>query len=375
MELFSAFSHIGQETKYEETVLSQWGLEGMARDGNTAEYQAVKRMAEVAGMRHQVHAGCNGFGPTLRRSVAMAKAIQHEAFVTSTAGMDFSQLGQALSTLARNTSLPHALKAARLAHRAQAAAKREEENKHKVVLQDFQSRFGFDVCGTAVSAFPFLKKEELEAIPGPHGLYCLQYKPQTVQKATAAVAYTFQHRGDGSDMLGNQLSDLWDKLHETMTADTKTEDWIEDVGTVSTCKQAGFCFCANPSLKRLRQCFLETLKQFMKQPGVKDYVREGHLVLHLVSAGTAHGSTLGATSSTAHTLATQAIWVHVSLMYLKPFRPTLQMLKEVPNPEPWVHAHDDVVYVEATSKPNITNNPFQYKTLPSLPLHYFGSLN
>eukprot|EP00971_Amphidinium_carterae_P176441 3498431-Amphidinium_carterae.1 len=165
-----------------------------ARDANTAEYQAVENMAEVASMRGPVPAGCNRFGPTLRRSMTRAKAIQHEAFVASTAGMEFLQLGAMLSGLANHTSMPHALKAARLAHRAQASAKRQEEHKDQGVLHEFQRRFGNEVVERAVSAFPFLKKEELEAVPAPHGLYCLQYKPQTVQKATAAVAYTFQHR-------------------------------------------------------------------------------------------------------------------------------------------------------------------------------------
>eukprot|EP00971_Amphidinium_carterae_P339881 6477934-Amphidinium_carterae.2 len=212
-------------------------------------------------------------------------------------------------------------------------SKAEESRAAQKPLAEFDSGLGKEQYGALLAKAPWLKGIPLKCIPGgPMQMFCLE--SESVQKAFSAVSLMQERRWDA---LSSSLADSWERHH---VLDTNVKAAGKEVKTKKTtlCQANCMCLCRGKG-KLLRQChgkLLCLLKAAFNTKLKKEKLSAGNVViiLSLESELTLPLHTSGASASSTR----QLHMFGVALMYYTPYRPTLELLVPVDNPEPYAYA-------------------------------------
>eukprot|EP00971_Amphidinium_carterae_P068578 1357809-Amphidinium_carterae.3 len=177
----------------------------------------------------------------------------------------------------------------------------------------FQSSIGSKQSSHLKDLLLAVRQHHLHPIPGGD-LYIMEMEPDSIQQATAAMAWSSQMRSN----LGMDLSEVWEKHHHMVKPDAhKSTQSKAAVPCNKKCFQAGMCICSSAGrmLSRMHARFLALMKETFQSSEQKQLLGAGKVVVHLQADG----------EGCQH-------WWSVALMYWSPYRPTMQVLSAMDAP-------------------------------------------
>eukprot|EP00971_Amphidinium_carterae_P352850 6492752-Amphidinium_carterae.2 len=308
--------------------------------------KAIRTAAKVHGTAHAHHLGL-----TAKQQLKIAHHNVRSKFCEQLKGLSMSAQADAIIGFSSADSsidklpgsLDKALKLAKFSIGKSQQAKADELNKSKGVLKEYDSTLGKEKLTSLLARAPWLKGLPLKSLPAG-SLPTFFLESQAIDKACSAISRATEQR---SSDVAARLSDAWE-AHHVLNTDVEAQTTAKRSGSTNLCQEVGFCLCKGKG-KLLRQCharFLQLLKQAFHTKVKKETLAAGNVVVIfaktenlsvtnlLQASGTNYGDTL-------HIFG-------IALMYFSPYKPTLELLKPCPNPEPCAFAFgQQPAYVEA----------------------------
>ena len=242
--------------------------------------------------------------------------------------------------------LSYAVKMAEAVRRQEAAAISQEEADDIASIQEFENTIGKQHLQDLVALVPALKPLDCKVLPSA-GVRMLHVGQDIISQGVSTCGWALQHP---ETTLGKSLSESWVEQH-VVVEPAQCHPLLHGTKPTSKCYVAGHCLCslAGKELQKVHGRLMRLLRQEFGVGEAKKELEDGKVVLHLSDynrAGGAHEPSNMAMNDIAHV---DLFW-GIPLMYFKPYRPTLEILKEIENPEPWIYSGisaADVIYVEA----------------------------
>lgn len=318
----------------------------------TVGCQGVPDLAQVAAAYKE---GKRTRSADFQRATAMATAVKQarlwgvrrkgSAFGSNSRDVRRSQLldmqrvllakGQGLEPEARAASLSDdvlavglrlsdALAIARGAGRLELSRQRAADDALMEELVGYRSTEGAALIEELRQQAPGLEACELQAVPGP--CPCVEVQPPDFEKITDAVAWAQANAKN----LGASLEAAWKQAHRPVSAKASANDGAPHADEVtSPCLIAGMCICSGGGRKtaQIAATLLANMKRmFPVNSRGRKLLLEGFIVLKLT--GEPNDDYEAALADEGGFVQT---YLHVGLMYLKPFRPTFAKLRTAPD--------------------------------------------
>lgn len=274
--------------------------------------------------------GNSSFGPKGRHIQRNRLKELREALCNFAAGCDKdarpSEVG--VEVLRTGMDLDTCLSLARAAIRIDNARARERQAARRAALEAFENGPGKESVRSILQAHPSLAGASLRPVPSPKGVVLMAEGCHDLQTLHEAVAWA---RWSKASALSGCLAQSWDEMHRTVMED-QCGPCNADCPPPSECLLAGMCVCSGDGkeLKKLRSLFLRAMKTtFPPTTPQRSMLLGGGIVVRMTSSSRDPLGTEGGEQVTGNA----DLWLHIGMMYLTPYRPTLLQLEEVPRPE------------------------------------------
>eukprot|EP00971_Amphidinium_carterae_P191684 3803512-Amphidinium_carterae.2 len=254
--------------------------------------------------------------------------------------------------LAERSQVTHTSMADDLAIVRKAWLQRAEEKKQEMKycmesLATFSAGLGNTHVEKCMEVLPAsCARGDVVPVPVATDMICVEFPGTANKEVTNALAFAQSSR------LTNVASSLqreWLQRHQEVGHLGKD---IPELSSPSTCYALGFCICSEQgrAIHKFRIQVHKALKAVFKSFEAKSQLEQGSVVLQFdrIAAGSWMTQYEGATT----------LWLHVSLMYWKPYRPTYTVLVQIDKPSTDSEA-DGVFYLQdirANETPKLTNN-------------------
>ena len=303
-------------------------------------YQTAARVGSLArtlargGLRKEA---CSNFGPsarTLRRQV-LRRAKQ--AIRESLCGATLLEKSLALAERSELQSMPlqQALSHARALARAETQRKAAETATHLSLIKEFELGPGAAHLKTLRAALPesVQKWGHIVPMPSPMGP-CFSVQTGDWEAAKNGLAWAAQH--PKATNVAEKLGAEWSELHQLVMANSCRALTTAEDQQHSRCLDAGRCLCGGEGLTlyRMRNRFLRCVKNAFHLPSLKTALTQGLVVMQSIS-----DMVIGGDAPDVG----EEVWLHIGLMYFKPYRPTFHRLRRVACHDENSVAHDRVV--------------------------------
>ena len=293
--------------------------------------QRLQESGAEATLTHR--AGGVPFGLSSRRVARLqAKARQQEM------GVRLAAHGQLPlpSTSTIQDLEPVGLSAALADRRQEVSALRhhrsQQERADAHALWRWQQQQGRTIVNNLVSSLPSLgiQSPYLRALPAGQDVFCMQWRSPC---GTLVPQLLGALQSQGETQLLQNLEDEWKKLH--LLKVHNQQQALDDDGPSKqkpSCLEAGLCLCGvrGQAIFELKEQFLKSTMAILNTQALRKQMSAGDVVLRL--EGVYHpqeedddGEGCGG-AVTPHIL---QHWLHVSLMFWKPLRPTFRKLVDV----------------------------------------------
>ena len=328
-----------------------------------ADYRAVKRQGGAAwdevvqlgraAKRAGRQQGRSAFGPKTRD---VQRTVQKQAKATLwDRSASMSPLTRALflaehAALQRG-NLSHSISVARKQEQLDGAERKRKLQSKATTLELWHTTLGQrqvdDFLAHHVAAG--LQRDTLRAVPSSVSTVIEQHTTPRAEP-TQAAAWASHSK---SSNVSVSLQKEWAERHRMILQ--RDSPPINTANLESKCRYYGYCVCSTTGrqILQLRNGVLAAMKRVFHSQEKKALLIGGRIVIRLCQTGVqARGSSDPAAVEEDH-------WLHVSAMYLKPYRPTFTRLKRIDCP-----AHDDLalnrVHLQVNSVcPNWKKKPRQ----------------
>ena len=269
------------------------------------------------------------FGPTTRQMQAARARQSQLAFYTANKEKTMVEQAQLLmEKVYSGSSLASSLGLAKACSRLAKAAERQQEMEHHRVLQEYQNSQGETLVKGVLQQVPTLARSSLEVVPDP-ALRLFQLRPQSL--VTQGIKACSVLSGNASSNAAKELQRYWQGLHTTVDSgmETGAERGASSRERPRPCLESGVCLCEGEGkvLKRCMQLFLKLMKERFRTQAQKLELAAGKVVClcqPLHEGDEARGS---------NDFAEMEVFLHIGLMYWKPYRPTCQLMLRATKPE------------------------------------------
>lgn len=330
-----------------------------AKDKASADFQQAAAMAAAAKDAMRLCKGkasqaARTFGPNSRDARRSRVHAAQMAVWRRTNSMDPEGRLQAVGDhiLSQGLSLRESLAMARAAARFDAAKVRGESEQAMRSLVAYQQGPGMRVVEELQLAAPSLASFTLRAVPHHLGT-CVEAQPPDPAAACSALAAV---QGTPKTNLGAALEAFWEQTHRQVMESDCLPLGQTRLGEPSACYAAGVCICSGKGLVLAGMVggFVARMKAaFPPQSDARRLLLEGHIVAHLV--GEPDTEDYEELIALDEEEAFQSTFLHIGLMYLKPFRPTFLTVAPVENSSE-APGNNGRLYVQAWDPQCVTSN-------------------
>eukprot|EP00971_Amphidinium_carterae_P026880 530208-Amphidinium_carterae.1 len=329
-----------------------------AKADNSEDYQRWVQMGKAATVKHKLHAG-SAFGPGRRhvlRSFAKesvkAKAKSKLAALSAThtaLQQDVPGVHLQKSTLG-NMNMKQELAKVRSLSLQEAKSRRAESMELKHKLQEYVAATEVDEKQKLVSAIPALTDclDHVHYVPHAELHRFIMHLNQDLNPVVNLASWAQQEAR--SSNVQKFLRQDW-QCRNLPILDASEQKKKAKLGA-SPCLQQGCCTCQPETvhLKGLHKRLMDSLRHIIVEVG-KGLVHNACICLELVpTKKVCHAAELETLLSEDVLEASQekfgvesSTWLHLALMYYKPFRPTYQVLSRV-------GANSDHIVLQMTSR-------------------------
>ena len=317
-----------------------------AKEDQSAEYIRSLEVGAAATKKHR-EVGGPSFGEATRairrRRLTESMASQRLAGAAAPSSSTSVQLNPPENFLQALTGdFDQQLRQIRSGVRQESKLKRLVFSKTLEELQGFLDKNEAMVREKILSALPGAVPwaSSLHLLPQV-GMEVLEVAFDSVDKALAIASWASAN--SRSSNLKSTLEQHWLQTND-MVRHSKQEELPPSGKGASKCQVYGHCFCdaEHKLVWRLRNRFLQSLKAAFAPANVdqKKALLEGYIVVLLEgqapdtsalapSTLEAAADLLGAETAEKKWYEQERVWLHIALMYLKPYRPTFQLLQQV----------------------------------------------
>ena len=339
---------VSKRTKFQEGRVNTKELAAdyqEAKRWDTQEFQQSRTVGQAATLKHRLSGGPS-FGEE-HRAIRRRRITLNPTFHRGgAAGSSTASGGQSASaseawTSAATQSLKGQLREVRREASSAARAKKQVLAGFKQEVSKFLEEHGQAVVERVLAVIP----EALKLAPCMHvipkaGMSQVEVAYDSVDVSTTITSWTLANSKTSN--LKATLEKHWRSVNE-MLQDSKQSPLPAVTERRGRCVTYGHCFCGarGKEVWRLRNQFLKSLKASF-QRGMeerKGWLVNGFVVVCLTSLLEEGESANSAFAELASDyleeetaldpmLSSKVIWLHIALMYLKPYRPTFQLLFE-----------------------------------------------
>lgn len=283
--------------------------------------------ATLRGKSEHIQASGSAFGPKGRaiRSNKIKGLRLALLNVAKSVDKDARAFAVGENLIASGEDVATCLSLARSALRADSASARARQADRAAVLQAWEERTGKDLVARAQAVVPSVDMKSVQPIPMPKGALFLAhgYDPDSV-----ASSASWAHASKASN-LSTSLKDAWSAMHKTLLEE-ECQPCVSTVESPSPCWEAGMCICSvqGQKLKRLCNRFKAAMKvAFPVNSKEKGLLVDGSIVARV------HGSWVvdDFEAMLQMTEFERTIYLHIGLMYLSPYRPTMLVVEPAPD--------------------------------------------
>eukprot|EP00971_Amphidinium_carterae_P342716 6482121-Amphidinium_carterae.1 len=286
------------------------------QDASFQQDRAVGQAARMVAYHKDSQNRGSNFGPSQRSLQRAAAKNAQRLFWERCRHLDDNARSEALVEFAQSQGM--GLKAlvamARSQHRqdGQALVKAVEENIQAIVA--YQASVGQEALGKVAAALPGmqLSKDTLTPVPSELG-HVFEVHPPDTEKVSKTMAWA---AASHSTNVATAFQQQWLINHRTVECD-HCEPVEDQPPEPNECREAGRCLCGNEGsiLKAIKANVLNSMKMSFKgkQRGM---LMDGNIVLQLN----------GKVRDGSNTEDLVQHWLYVSAMYLRPYRPTYELL-------------------------------------------------
>ena len=342
-------SHLtkGQKGKADFSALAQKYKE--LKQQPTEEFASIVSQGEAATKYHKLTGG-SGFGPPTRQ--ARRRRI---AALPSLPGPSGTLLPATYSLLPSSSqsastspwSLPISVQLTEVRRQVK-ATKQPQKTKEledlgvlKRFAEEAQPSLMEELLNSFQGSLPMV--QGLHIAPNTSFLACdVVFNPGREGEKVASWAWKHAQTCN----LRSTLSNDWDRQQQSKQHDAQAA-LPEDLPVPTLCSQHGLCLCTGIGRQvfALRNAFLKAQKACLQRADVtrKGLLMDGFVVAQLIKGPSVetkpksswgsrigqvpgHGLEAGA-MQTREQFQTDVVWVHIGLQYLKPYRPTFQVLE------------------------------------------------
>eukprot|EP00971_Amphidinium_carterae_P308737 6134961-Amphidinium_carterae.1 len=210
------------------------------------------------------------------------------------------------------------MREARVLASAEGQKLKDEAMRQAAALESYDASLGQVATQSLRAALPqvFDASTVMKAIPAPLGP-CIQVDHGDVSGTSRAVAWSQYTRKSN---LNQALQEHWNDAHK-MILRRNVPSITQSEQSLSPCLDAGLCLCSEGGLQlsRLRTQLHKLMKACFHTGAGRHLLRVGDVVAQFSTKSDGL-----ATSSTS--VAGREVWLHLSLMYFKPFRSTWHVM-------------------------------------------------
>ena len=249
--------------------------------------------------------------------------MQREAIWKRTHHLDANTRAQALAAESSEGSLKAALATAKRQVQLDGEASRRKERQLRAEVEGFQNTRGQEEYQKMKGAMPEVCFPESGVVPVPTWKGCGFVWPCSGSEiATKSVAYASQSKATNCSAC---LLSEWESLHQPILQPGTKIARERDSGITDRCRIAGMCLHrgAGVAVGRLRASVMRALKETFHSPSLRHMLTSACVVLHFQRTEACMAHALDKDS--------EAWWMHIGWMCLKPYRPTVHVLRHVPD--------------------------------------------
>eukprot|EP00971_Amphidinium_carterae_P036827 724125-Amphidinium_carterae.1 len=287
--------------------------ERLVRIGAAAQYHGNRNLAKTYGV--------SNFGPAARFIQRQREKIRQVSAYQGTVGLEFDKKVAVLSAMA-DFQAGHLRAFVKLCRKHQQLDSAEHLAKEKALLSDlahYEQTIGHQQKVLIQSLLQGPIAQEIQhwtPVPVVGGL-CLQADPVMHPEIAQALDWA---NGSGQTNLVSSLQSEWEEIHGIVKegAACPASGKYDEQQERSFCQREGFCMCtgANKRIWRMRNTISYELKQHFGSGKKGNTMDVGNVVVQFRSK-----ADLGEPLQT-----NRIAWMHLGLIYFKPFRPTWHVL-------------------------------------------------
>lgn len=313
---------------------------------DTATLHRLGQAATDRGRTDPPAAGASAFGPKGRQQKKKTFRDLRSALCASTKNLSIEDKAVAIGGELVHASADVAivLSLARSVIRDDARTLAQDSEARAAALQSWREEIGEAIVAQAVQDLPSLNDGRWIAVPFGKSVG-LELRNVDGEDVGRVAAWAMACKATN---IGHALRRHWAEDHETlMEEDCAVCLPDEDAKRKRICLDAGMCLCCDSGrmLYSFRNKFLLSLKRaFPPNSSGRASLVGGNILVKFVRrppAGADYEAIL------ADDDPYQEVFLHISLMYLSPFRPTFQLLHKASDVNE-MDPHPDRIYVKAT---------------------------
>eukprot|EP00971_Amphidinium_carterae_P350440 6491543-Amphidinium_carterae.1 len=286
------------------------------QDASFLQDKAVGRAARHVAYHKGSQNRSSNFGPSQRSLQRVAAKNAQKLLWERTKNLDGNDRSKALVEFAafRGMGLKALVAMARSQHKqdGQALMRAFEENMQEIVA--YQTSLGQEALSKIAAALPGmqLSKDTLTPVPSELG-HVFEVHPPDTEKVSESMAWA---AASHTTNVASAFQQQWLLNHKTVECD-KCEPIGDPPPQPKVCREAGRCLCSSEGtiLKAIKASVLDNMRKRFKGKQ-RSMLMDGQVVLQL------SGKSRDCSNTEAHV----QHWLYVSAMYLRPFRPTYELL-------------------------------------------------
>lgn len=290
----------------------------------------LQRLGRAAAIRAQhvaLTSGASAFGPKGRNLKRHKMRLLRSGLVAlaNSTDKDDRAISVGKSVVATGVDAAACLSLARSALRTGGSDKRKALVDRCEVLKTWGSTVGSKIVERLKEEHPWLRAYALQPLPLPKGAMVALQEPDGDEVAGVA-AWASASR---SSNLGACLKSSWDDMHKTLLEED-CQPCMQKPAAALGCWAAGCCICSpdGKALHQLCAALLANMKRtFPKASAKRQLLANGSIVacLRLDYSVDDYEAMLELDTPL------RLMYLHIGLMYFKPFRPTMMVLEPVGN--------------------------------------------
>ena len=238
-------------------------------------------------------------------------------------------------------SIQQALSLLRSSQRTDTQQLQAREKADEQAIEELQKTWGAVAIEKALTLHPALQRYGVRILPVGTFTLLELVLDHVEHRALKLSSWSCAQRGSN---IGVSLDSVWERAHQNVQEPTRgaEEAKPEETAQSSPCQEAGVCLCTGPglALKKLRNSLLRQMKRLFKGASRQE-LEDGWFCLRLFIDEEQDSTEI------LQPLPTEEHFLHVALMYWKPYRPTFHKLLRSERPLAETHYPGQWVYVEA----------------------------